>query len=148
MSKTILVPIDGSETAFKALEIAAEYFYRRGDKFLLLHVFQFRRIPNELKRYLEVEHIPGPPETQYKELIASGILEDGKERASKMGVKKIEMISARGDSAKTIVKQSKKLNADMIVIGNRGIGKVTGMAFGSVSQKVTHYAKCAVITVK
>jgi nucleotide-binding universal stress UspA family protein len=38
-------------------------------------------------------------------------------------------------------------NAEMIVLGRRGLGRVREVLLGSVSQKVLHQADCTVIIV-
>jgi nucleotide-binding universal stress UspA family protein len=55
---------------------------------------------------------------------------------------------AIGDPASEIIDIAEKEGADLIVIGSRGLGTIKGVFMGSVSQKVTHHAKCPVMIVK
>ena len=55
---------------------------------------------------------------------------------------------ALGDPAQQIVELAAKLEIDLIVIGSRGLNKVSEMLLGSVSRKVTHDAHCPVMIVK
>lgn len=55
---------------------------------------------------------------------------------------------AIGDPAAEIIEIAEKERADLIVIGSRGLGAIKGVFLGSVSQKVTHHAKCPVMIVK
>lgn len=146
MNKSILVPLDGSEAAFKAIKIACK-LTQDDDKLVLVHVVRHRHPPEELKRYLETEHAEAPIEWEYDNIISTGILDDAKTYAASIGADNIETIIKHGDPAKMITKFAEENQVDMIVMGNRGIGKFNGIVFGSVSQKVSHLAKCTVITV-
>lgn len=53
-----------------------------------------------------------------------------------------------GDPATAIVKLVRKLKCDLIVMGTRGTGTVTGLVFGSVATKVVHLADTPVTLVK
>lgn len=53
-----------------------------------------------------------------------------------------------GKAVEEITKYAKNVDADLIIIGNRGIGGFKKLFQGSVSQKVTNEAECAVLVVK
>ena len=53
-----------------------------------------------------------------------------------------------GDPASTILRVAKGLDADMIVLGSRGLGDAKGLLLGSVSHKVAHFAECTCVSVK
>ena len=69
-------------------------------------------------------------------------------RAQAKGVRAVEITLADGDPAETIVDRAKSLDADMIVMGSRGLGAAKGLLIGSVSHKVGHLAECTCVTVK
>ena len=146
MNNSILVPLDGSEAAYKAVKIASQLI-QDDDKLLLMHVVRHRHPPEELKRYLETEHAEAPAEWEYDKIISTGIIDDARKYAVSLGANNIQAIIEHGDPAKMITKFAEENQVDMIVMGNRGIGKFNGIVFGSVSQKVSHLAKCTVITV-
>jgi nucleotide-binding universal stress UspA family protein len=147
MSKTIIVPIDGSESALQALDVAAELAPSEEDKIILLTVIGDKDVPKELQRYLEVEHVKGPPEWEYDQLISTGIMDEGKKRLHEHDIHHVTSLVERGDPAEMIATTANQQSADMIVMGNRGLGSVTGLVFGSVSRKVNHLASCTVVTV-
>ena len=147
MSKTIVVPIDGSESALQALDIAAALAPSEEDKIILLTVVGDKEVPKELQRYLEVEHVKGPPEWEYDQIIGAGILDEAKERLQKNNINQSSRLVERGDPAEMIVTTANQHSADLIVMGNRGLGSVSGLVFGSVSRKVNHLAGCKVVTV-
>lgn len=148
MSRKLLVPIDGSDHSLLAIDIAAELANINNDKLILLNVVGRGDMPEALKQYAKVEHIEGPPEWQYEQLIASGVLRSGRDYAKKKGVKNIETMVRSGEPSTAIVETAEDNAVDMIVMGNRGLGAVRGLAFGSASRKVCHDAPCLVVTVR
>ena len=57
-----------------------------------------------------------------------------------------QMVS--GDPAHAIVEEAKAHKSDLIVMGRRGLGSLTGLLVGSTTTKVAQLAPCAVLTVK
>lgn len=53
-----------------------------------------------------------------------------------------------GDIARAIVEESEKLRCDMIYMGTRGKGSVSGMLVGSIGTKVLGLAKIPVVLVR
>jgi nucleotide-binding universal stress UspA family protein len=53
-----------------------------------------------------------------------------------------------GAPAAVILEYAEILNADLIVMGSRGLGVVKGVLLGSVSQYIIERAKCPVMVVK
>lgn len=60
----------------------------------------------------------------------------------------VEIKVAIGDPADEIVRITEKEKADLLVIGSRGLGSITGVLIGSVSQKIVHEVSCPVMIVK
>ena len=50
--------------------------------------------------------------------------------------------------AERILEYAKTAEADMIVLGNRGMGMLAELLMGSVSMKISQYAECPVVIVK
>jgi nucleotide-binding universal stress UspA family protein len=53
-----------------------------------------------------------------------------------------------GPIAETLALEAKRLKCDMIVMGTRGMGAVSGMLLGSVATKTVHLARCPVVLVR
>jgi nucleotide-binding universal stress UspA family protein len=51
------------------------------------------------------------------------------------------------DPADLIAGVAKEADADLIVVGTRGHGRVAGMLLGSVTQRLLHVAPCPVLAV-
>ncbi|WP_134704661.1 universal stress protein [Ammoniphilus sp. YIM 78166] len=59
-----------------------------------------------------------------------------------------ELEVAWGDPASEITSHAKRGQFDVIVMGSRGLGRVSEVLMGSVSQRVLHESKCPVMIVK
>ncbi len=53
-----------------------------------------------------------------------------------------------GPTAETLVGQAKKLKCDMIFMGTRGMGAVSGVLLGSTASRTVHLAPCPVVLIR
>ena len=53
----ILAAIDGSEHAWKALDLAADMACRHGAQLIVLHVVRFEPLPDALREFAEAERL-------------------------------------------------------------------------------------------
>jgi len=67
--------------------------------------------------------------------------------ASREGVS-AEMHSAEGDPADTLVSVAESCNADLVVVGNRGMTGIKRLVLGSVPNKLSHRCPCSLLIVK
>jgi len=175
MINKILLAVDGSQNAQRAIDLAAEFAGKLNAELFIVHVLMHGRPPEELVRMAEVEHLvkeahstasPGKAYVprSYPEILrgdATGartakiisalgerIVARAKASCIEMGVKNIKTSVHSGDYADEILKAAKEFEVDMIVIGSRGLGVLKSTVLGSVSQKVLHHADCSVVTVK
>ena len=157
--KTILVPVDGSTTSFKALKYAVNLCKDCGSK-LVVSTVVFPYIFSDASnlRNSEMAVLVSPQIPPKSKDAAGDLVEDcGKERVLAIAKKKLAkekeleieyrcIISE--DPAKSIVEQAAALKADTIVMGNRGMGQFAEILLGSVGNKVISFAKCPVVIVK
>lgn len=61
---------------------------------------------------------------------------------------KIDTLTETGDAREKILTAARQNNADIIVIGSRGMGKVKGMLLGSMSQSIVQNSRVPVLVVK
>jgi nucleotide-binding universal stress UspA family protein len=148
MAEKILVPIDGSEHAFRALKVACALAKAENRNLKLLHVVPSKEVPAGLRRYTEVEHMRDTPEYLYETAIAERVLDDARGQALADGAQNVECSVGHGDATKGILEFSGRDGVDTIVMGTRGLSDIQGMVFGSVAHKVAHAADCRVIVVK
>jgi nucleotide-binding universal stress UspA family protein len=175
--KTILVAIDGSDHARRALELAVDIASKYGGKLLLLHVLDNSLLSDAERRLAEAEYSDqihkrmmnadlldarsmGPrgsdPIFSYhaetglivRTALGEGLLSDAEMHAKENGVKDIVKLLEGGDPATMILKTAKKHNVNLIVVGSRGHSDIKALFMGSVSHKVSNLAEVNVITVK
>lgn len=134
MNRTLVVGYDGSEAAQRALDYAASRV--NGGK---LYVVTSVDPPPEWmgspgwQQIIDEEHKRG------HELLA-----DAAERVPKSVDCSTELLEGR--AADAIVKVAHTREADAIVVGSRGLGRVRAV-LGSVSHDVLHLAGCPVVVV-
>lgn len=147
MLKTILVPFDGSAYANRALDYASNFAAKYDAKLVLLHAVHLPlgRLPEELHQYAVSEHLDGPDEVG---AVVEKMLQSAEVRATNAGAKELVHDSRIGDPATVILDAAKSFDADMIVMGSRGLGGLKGLLVGSVSDKVLHHAEVPVTIVR
>ena len=138
----ILVPVDGSAASFDAFMWACELASRFQAQVHMLYMVDAR------KQVAGSGRIPIGMEGGEKEARKEGVRvveEFSKHAPSNV---KVEKIIAIGPPAEGIVKLASTMDADLIVMGNRGLGAVRRLAFGSVSTYVLHHAGCPVLVTR
>ncbi|RRO18640.1 universal stress protein [Saccharopolyspora rhizosphaerae] len=55
---------------------------------------------------------------------------------------------ANGHPARALLDLAEEVEADLIAVGNRGLGGITEALLGSVSQHVVQHARCPVVVVR
>ena len=60
----------------------------------------------------------------------------------------VETIAQERDPAEAILRVAEKRQADIIVVGNKGMAGVKRFLLGSVPNKVAHHAPCSVFIVR
>ena len=136
--KSILVATDNSDSAYRAVETAAELAKRVDASLTIVNVEQGYFDPN-----LEPLKI-GDGIGDILEARSREILSRAKEEAERIGVTHVQTISGLGDAAAFILDVAKREAVDLIVLGKRGRGRLAGIMLGSVSQHVAALAPCSV----
>ena len=147
MFSKILCGVDGSEHASKAADLASQLAARCQAKLTFLTVTKELKMTDEVKRYIEGEHLAGTPQYVLDEF-TEGVIQKAKDAARAAGVADIGAEIKVGNPSRAIVDFAKRGDYDAIVLGSRGLGDVGGFLLGSVSHKVANLAGCTVITVK
>lgn len=147
MWNSILVAVDGSDHAIKALDAAADLAKRYDADLAVLSVYRHHS-PLESSHSL----VKGRDEIETPDAVLSRLARENVDaavrRAEGHGVKVGKGLVKRGPPARTIVEVAKDLRADAIVLGSRGLGDLEGHLLGSVSHKVVSLADCTCITVR
>ncbi len=143
MFKTIIAAIDGSDPSAKALEMACDLAKMSGAELHLVHSPQLETTTIAVG-YAAVE-IPITPE--HIREAGQKVMDKAIERATERGVTPSGSTIGTGDATDDILNTAKLHDADLIVMGRRGLGSLASLFLGSVSQKVSHGATCSLLTV-
>lgn len=145
MFERILVPVDGSDRALAALELAVDLQSRCDSELMLLCVYRHYSLLEASTSMVN----PDRPENLDKSMQehAKNVVEHAKKHAMDHGSKNVRGFVKSGPPARTIVNFAKDKHADLIVLGSRGLGDVEGYLLGSVSHKVTSLSHCPTMVV-
>ena len=150
MAKNILVAVDGSDNAERAVAVAADLAQKFDAQLIAVHVMRDNArdgsLP-ELRDYEQLEHVE-VSERSMLQSKADQILSHAEMRARGTEGVNIETVLREGDAATDILQVAKDRDADLIVMGTRGLGTLTGLLVGSVSQKVCQLSACNCMIVK
>ena len=139
----LLVPVDGSDNAMRALEYTIRLAKDYGPiELVILHAHEPPVVYGELAFYM--------PEEKVKELqrkYGEDILRPSIETAKRAGVTFTSQVLI-GDIPQSIVSCAETLGCDGIVMGTRGMSAIGNLVAGSVATKVIHLTKLPVTLVK
>jgi len=150
--QTILVAIDGSESADIALDFALDLADKYSADLILLNVFT-RITASSMITYptISVGSFPAVMEEFSSELRLRHEMLLG-EAVKKTKMQKPHLNISRklveGRPSDKIIEVAKEDNVDLIVLGHRGQSGIKELVLGSVSDRVAHGAKCAVLIIK
>lgn len=145
MFVNILVAIDGSTYAAKALDYAVGLAEKFSSKISLVHV-----VPT----MTAISPKLGASSSNYMKDMRADLGEEGRnilaegENTVKVSNVDVETILKHGDAADELIEAADELKADLIVVGERGLGSGGTFPLGSIACKVSQYAKCPVLIIK
>ncbi|MCF8074693.1 MAG: universal stress protein [Desulfotignum sp.] len=145
MFHNILVPLDGSENAYRTLTYAANLARQFDSQVTVLSVFRHHsHIESSISmvRPREPEHLDDVLSAYAKEVVSQG-----KTMLQEQGIQKVKGFIKMGSASKKILEFAKKHDIDLIIISSTGQGDLTGYLLGGVSHKVTGLAKCPVMVI-
>ncbi len=145
MFKSIVVGTDGSDTANQAVRQAVELAASVGAKLELVSAYE----PVPAQR-LNEERRQAPEDLQWaispREDV-DAVLEAAAGQARDAGVE-VDVYPRQGDPADAIIDVAEEQEADLIVVGNRGMTGAKRFLLGSVPNKVSHHAPCSVLIIR
>ena len=174
MFKSIVVAFDGSLHSSRALEIGATLAAHEKTRLGIIYVIDasHMKIPEDVRKMGEIEHIIEPvpsmlvnfenaPANMMSTMAqtssdsekamfryADFLVEQARENAEHHGAKDVEAKVVLGDPAEEVVAFARNRNADLIISGSRGFGKLKSMLLGSTSHKIAQLAECSCMVVK
>lgn len=123
----IIVGTDGSDGAGRAVDFAA-------------------RLSRDLKASLKIVHVltvDDPPLDAHNDHASIA-----RSRAEALGAEDVHSESLAGNNvAEAIIEAAGRDEVDLIIVGKRGLTRMTGLLLGSISQTLVSTAPCPVVVV-
>jgi len=174
MFKSIVVAYDGSAHSRKALEIASMLAVSGKAWLGIIYVIdtEHASLPDNFREMGEVEHIIEPMPSQLVDFdrappnimnnmasssaatqramaqYADYLVDQARKSARASGVSEVEGMTATGDAAEEVVEFANEHNAELIVCGSRGLGRLKRLLLGSTSHKIAQLARCSCLTIR
>jgi nucleotide-binding universal stress UspA family protein len=133
---TIVWASDGSQHADRALEVAQTLAKDYSASLVVIHVVQRYATETGLAVYPDEDRVKAKLEETVQELSKDGL---------KASLRIVNHVGPQ--AAHQIADTAQQEGADLIVVGTRGHGPVTGLVLGSVVLRLLHVAPCPVVAV-
>ncbi len=145
MFRSIVVGTDGSDTATQAVRRAAELAGAIEAKLMIVSAYE----PVSAQRLSE-ERKQAPEDMQWainpREDV-DATLESAASIGREAGVE-VEVYPRQGDPADAILDVAEEQDADLVIVGNKGMTGAKRFLLGSVPNKVSHHAPCSVLIIR
>lgn len=137
MFERIVVAVDGSRPGSRTVPVAVDLAAKYHSSVTVIHM-------REHGRYAGSDVDLGPP-TGAEELV-DGVLATFREAGieAKGEIRRV----TPGETPERIVEVAQSLDADLIVMGSRGMTEWKSLLLGGVATKVVHHASCPVLLVR
>ena len=145
MFSRIVVGTDGSETAAEAVRQAIDLAKVTGATLNIVSAYapvSKRRIQDEAEGAPpDIAHGIGPRED------VNLVLDAAAAKARAAGVE-VTTHPVQDDPADAILNVAEQIQADLIIVGNKGMTGARRFLLGSVAHQVSHHAPCSVLIVR
>lgn len=147
MYKKMVVPVDGSETSWRALRQAVELGVKfAGSEIIVLTVIQ--PYNNAALLAVPLDHNVISQSNADMERIGNEVLKQAREIVGPNYPGKVSFEMEVGHPSERILAVTKDCGADAIIIGSRGLSGIAEFFLGSVSSKISQYSNVPVLIVK
>jgi nucleotide-binding universal stress UspA family protein len=133
----ILIAVDGSPRSERTVEIAVDLARRYGSHVTVVHIREYERYEGD-----DVDLGPPIPADRLVQDVLDAFHEHDVDARGE-----IRRVSP-GETPEQIVEVAKRSNADLIVMGSRGMTEWKSLLLGGVANKVVHHATCPVLLVR
>ena len=147
MFTKIIVGTDGSHAANRALVAACGLTRATGAELTVVHAPTPDPMTFATGAMAGYAVVSAPPDNAKIIAEAEVVIEAARELAAENGVTLKHADVRLGDAGDQILAAAKEYEADLIVTGRRGRSGIASLLLGSTSQRITHNATCAVLTV-
>jgi nucleotide-binding universal stress UspA family protein len=141
MIKRILVPLDGSHLAERALVAAGDLAESLSATLVVARVVTVRHDGRQYRPHIISELVEA--ETQEAETYLASIAKElRRDRLS------VETILLHGEPAQAVAAVAREEQCDLIALTSHGMSGLGSDVFGSIAQKLLHSAPCPVLVVR
>lgn len=141
--RSIVVGSDGSSTAERAVAQAGALAGAEGARLVIVTAYT-----EGAGRASDVDADALPADIRYMltdRVQAEELGVHGREVAKASGAGKVVVQAISGDPAEVLLEAAKDFDADLIVVGSRGLSSHAHFLLGSVASSVAHHAPCDVL---
>ncbi|BFZ04329.1 hypothetical protein BsWGS_07367 [Bradybaena similaris] len=142
MARTVIIGVDNSEYSEFAFDFYTKHILLKDDNIVLVHVSEYTSLvqaPALLTDPVVVTELIKEEEIKVKQLV-----DKYSEKMKKLHLGgKVKQMA--GKSGEAIIAAAVEENADLIVMGTRGMSTVRRTFIGSVSDYVLHHSKVPVL---
>jgi nucleotide-binding universal stress UspA family protein len=140
MFTRILVGLDGSEGAKKALEAAIQLAVEQGGELVAVSVAE--RLPRYAAMMDEVDEAKAEATAYFAQ-----VHREAYDRAKQAGIE-LRATTLVGHAAQQLVQYATAERVDLLVLGHSGHSGVWGQFLGTTADKVVRHAPCSVLVVR
>ncbi|KQW47977.1 universal stress protein UspA [Nocardioides sp. Root1257] len=141
--RTVIVGHDGSPTAGLALAWALDYAARCGARVRVIRSWSLSTAP----RPASMTRGYVPPLEDFEEAVLQALRADVDATVAEQAADvEVACEAVRAAAANALIEASRE--ADLVVVGARGLGGFKGLALGSVSEQCVRHAGCPVVVVR
>lgn len=143
--QTVVVGTDGSDSSYLAVDKAARIAADAGATLVIACAYHparpedVTRAADELGTDVAYQVVGSTP--------AEDSVRTAAERAKKQGATKIDTVVVDGEPVPTLTKVVQEHDADLLVVGNRGLNTLAGRILGSVPSEAARKSKVDVLIV-
>ncbi len=154
--RTIVVGTDGSESSLRAVDRAGAIAAQVSAKLIIAsaHLDASEKggwsrapAPDRLTDGKAADSLGGSSYMMHGSASVYGILQDARERAKAAGATDIEEHAPVGAPVAALLHLADEVEADLLVVGNLGLGTVAGRLLGSVPDTVARKSKVDILIV-
>ena len=142
--KKVVVGTDGSESSYLAVDRAGELAADASATLVIACAY----VPADPRSVSHAADQLGADAYQIRgDNPAEDIVRTARDRAMAAGATRVEARTVKGAPVESLIKLADELEADLLVVGNKGLSSLTGRLLGSVPADAARRATCDVLIV-
>jgi nucleotide-binding universal stress UspA family protein len=140
--RNIIVGTDGSVTATRAVGTAASLAAADGARLIIVTAYQ----PGAGISDVQPDQVPAELRFTLTDRVqAEELAAGGRTTAKDLGVGQVVVQALEGEPTAVLLEAARDFDADLIVVGSKGLTSAAHFILGSVASAVAHHAPCDVL---